>query len=963
MNAKEIIKQFRVASWKGQEELEVFILSLSQLTLGPRVLAGMLEVLCSKRYTGNERNHRMRATAFARLAERVEDRELFIPYIKALKVGDQRVRAMMTQLLPRVNNPREHLHLVNMLRSNEEDERQIAVRVLKQVGGKNVLDLLTAMVQEPTFPGRSEAMDVVMPIAGHHAISVLSEVIVTGNRRERIKALNYLGSEHYMLKAVDNALAAIRPCLKEDNDHVRAQAVRSYAVLCDEESFQEEIFPFLDSDSTNVVRAAISGLRRFSSPPVIAALDRKLRAGPNVVRMEVLDVLESIASNEVLPPLVEAISSRFPEVRNRAKDVLNALSKQDLVEMPRVVVWLLRSRDVNVRRMAVDLARKIKDPAGTLWPKVMNLLRDEDWWVRERVVDALVDLAGEQITPHMVAFLEDDNEVVRRFAVGVLQQLGDPRALGALVRTATDDSDWWTREKAIEAVALLRDERAIPYIVNILRQEPELRLACLDALLKMGAKDSVEHVAPLLNAEDPDIRLASLRFLERLECTEFNEQVGALRHDPHAKVAHKAQEMALRWGTLIQDGGMGTSAAAVSVLDRMLMQVDASSGDDLILSPDQRPYMKQMGKVVPLASVELTGEQVGALLQPILSMAQMEDLRARKDVDLSYDMPHQRLRFRVNIFNLKGGIGGVFRNIRTKLPDLQRLGLPKVVQGFGDMHYGLVLVGGPTGSGKSTTLAALIDYINRNHKRHVISLEDPIEVVHKSKQGLVNQREIGTHTHSFNMALRSTLRQDPDVILVGEMRDLDTISFAVAAADSGHLVFGTVHTASADTSIDRLINAFPPQEQDQARFSIAENLRAVLCQYLLKRADGAGRTVACEVMLNNDAVANLIRKGKTYQIPSVVATGRDQGMQSMDGELMRMYKEGIITLEEAFMKANSKKEFEEIMGDDGKKKEPGPGAGKPGPGPDAGPGVGPVAPPPEPDKPKINYGRPKRVGS
>ena len=865
----------------------------------------------------------------------------------------------MTKLIPKVNQPREHHHLADMLRSQDEETRQFAVRVLKQVGGKNVLDLLTAMVQEPTFAGRSEAMDVVMPIAGHHAIPVLGEVIVTGSIRERLKALTYLGNEHYMLKAVDNALEAIRPCLKEDNDHVRAQAVRSYAVLCDEDVFQEELFPFLDSDSLNVVRAAIAGLRRFKSPPIIAALDRKLRAGPNVVRMEVLDALEAIASDEVLPPLVEAISSRFPQVRNRARDVLNALSKQDLVEMPRVVVWLLRSHDVNVRRMAVDLARQIKDPAGTLWPKVMELLRDEDWWVRERVVDALVDLAGEQITPHMVAFLEDDNDVVRRFAVGVLQQLGDPRALGALVRTATDDPDWWTREKAIEAVALLRDERAVPYVVNIMRKEEELQLTCLDALLKMGAKDSVQYVAPLLESKDPDVRLASLRFMERMECTEFNNQVAALRTDEDAKVAHKAQEMVLRWGTLIQDSGTVTGNAAVSVLDRMLIQVDSSSGDDLILSPDQRPYMKQMGKVVPLSSTELTGEQVGALLQPILTMTQMESLRSRTDVDLSYDMPHQRLRFRVNIFNQRGGIGAVFRNIRTELPDLQRLGLPKVVHGFGDLNYGLVLVGGPTGSGKSTTLAALIDYINRNHKRHVISLEDPIEVVHHSKQGLVNQREIGTHTHSFNLALRSTLRQDPDVILVGEMRDLDTISFAVAAADSGHLVFGTVHTASADTSIDRLINAFPPQEQDQARFSIAENLRAVLCQYLVKRADGEGRAVACEVMLNNDAVANLIRKGKTYQIPSVVATARDQGMQSMDGELMRMYKDGVITLEEAFMKATSKKEFEDVMaGGDKKKGKQRAGGAQPGQAPPPSK----PEPPPEPDKPKINYGRPKRVG-
>ncbi len=958
MNIKEIHKQFKSAAWKSDEELEVFLLTVSRTTLGPRVLSAMLDVLTNKRAASNERAHRLRCTAFGKLAEKAdqpEHKELFLPYVKALKVNDPRLRSLLLNLIPLVNNPREHQYLCNLLRSQDEGIRQVAAKVMRKVGGKAVLEALGQMVQDPSFQGRIEAMDVVLPVAGHHGIDVLKEVIVSGSTRERIKALHYLGDEHYMLKAVANALEAIYPCLKDDNDRVRAQAVRSYGNLCDEETYFEEVSAFLDSDSPHVVRAAISGLRRFRSPPVIAALDRKLRAGPNIIRMEVLDTLEAIASNEALPPLVEAIASRHVEVRNRAKEVLAALSKQGLVEMPRVIVWLLRSRDVNVRRMAVDLARNIKDPAGELWPKVMNLLRDEDWWVRERVVDALVELAGEQLTPHMVGFLQDDNEVVRRFAVGVLQQLSDPRALGALIRSASEDPDWWTREKAIEAVALLRDERAVPYIVNIMRKEPEMQVVCIDALLKLGASDSAKYVARLLTSEDSDVRLSALRFLQRLELTDYNDQVTSLRKDPDARVAHKAREMLIRWGLTNVEGG--ADGAQASMLDRMLIQVASSKGDDLILASNQRPYMKQLGKVVPLSTTELTAEQVGALLHPILSVAQMEALRAREDVDLSYDLPHERLRFRVNVFNQKGGLGAVFRNIQTKLPQLQKLGLPNVVSSFGDALYGLVLVGGPTGSGKSTTLAALIDYINRNSKRHVISLEDPIEVVHHSKQGLVNQREVGTHTHSFKQALRSTLRQDPDVILVGEMRDLDTISFAVAAADSGHLVFGTVHTASADTSVDRLINAFPPAEQDQARASLAENLRAVMCQYLIKRADGGGRVVACEIMLNNDAIANLIRKGKTYQISSTVATARDQGMQAMDSELMRLYKEGIITLEDAYMKANSKKEFEELTDDKGKARKGQDPAAAPGPG---APAAG--APPQDPQRPKINYGRPDPAG-
>src|SRR5919202_2761667 len=265
-----------------------------------------------------------------------------------------------------------------------------------------------------------------------------------------------------------------------------------------------------------------------------------------------------------------------------------------------------------------------------------------------------------------------------------------------------------------------------------------------------------------------------------------------------------------------------------------------------------------------------------------------------------------------------GGLSGVSRRIKGQLPDIATLGLPKVVHSFPDLKNGLVLVGGPTGSGKSTTLAALIDSINRTASRHIISLEDPIEVVHRRKMSLVNQREVGTHTRTFAAALRSTLREDPNVILVGEMRDLPTIEFTVVAAETGHLVFGTVHTVSAATTVDRIVSAFPPGQQQQVRSTLADSLRAVICQYLMKEKNGPGRVLAVELLINNEAVGNLIRKGKAFQLPSVISTSREQGMQLMDSDLMRLTKEGKITAEDAYVKAISKKDFEPFVDEEEK---------------------------------------------
>jgi twitching motility protein PilT len=346
----------------------------------------------------------------------------------------------------------------------------------------------------------------------------------------------------------------------------------------------------------------------------------------------------------------------------------------------------------------------------------------------------------------------------------------------------------------------------------------------------------------------------------------------------------------------------------------MLIAVQQAQGDDLILLPGQTPYMKKHGKTIPLTETPLSLSQLQEIVKPLLNEQQLQDLQNLHDIDFSYTVKSEGIRFRTNLFASRTGISMVFRIIKGNIWKLEVLGLPPVVYTFGDFKDGLVLVGGPTGSGKSTTLAAIINYINRTSMRHIISIEDPIEVVHRSEMGLVNQREVGAHTPSFSHALRMTLREDPDVILVGEMRDLPTIQFAVTAAETGHLVFGTVHTVSADSSVDRLINAYPPEAQEQVRSMLADSLRAVLCQYLIRHKEKNEMVLACEIMLNNQAIANLIRKGKTFQIPSVISTSREQQMQMMDNSLMELFKQGKITAEDVYLKARNKADFEELVG-------------------------------------------------
>ena len=344
-------------------------------------------------------------------------------------------------------------------------------------------------------------------------------------------------------------------------------------------------------------------------------------------------------------------------------------------------------------------------------------------------------------------------------------------------------------------------------------------------------------------------------------------------------------------------------------IDALFKTLRDKKGSDLHLSPGNPPMMRAAGDLVPVSEERLTHEGNRALLYEMMSEAQRQQFEATFDVDFAYEVAELQSRFRANIFNGRLGISAVFRLIPTQILTVEQLGLPPAVLKFTQLKKGLVLVTGATGSGKSTTLAAMIDHINRTKKEHILTVEDPIEFVHKSQGCLINQREVHRHTKSFSAALRAALREDPDIILVGEMRDLETIELAITAAETGHLVFGTLHTSSAAKTVDRIINVFPTAQQEQIRAMLAESLRGVIAQQLLKSVDGK-RCAALEILSVSPAVSNLIREGKTFQIPSVIQTGKAEGMQLMDQALQALLAAKRVTMEEAAKFAANKTLFQ-----------------------------------------------------
>ena len=367
--------------------------------------------------------------------------------------------------------------------------------------------------------------------------------------------------------------------------------------------------------------------------------------------------------------------------------------------------------------------------------------------------------------------------------------------------------------------------------------------------------------------------------------------------------------------TSVRIGAEDTTEDA-AFLSNLLLHVLENNSSDLHLTVGAHPTVRQHGHLAPLADFPvLTPQLIQKTMYAIMSQKQRERFEEELELDFAYSIPG-RARFRVNLYKQRDAVGAAFRLIPHEIKKLEDLGVPPAVANFAMLPRGFVLVTGPTGSGKSTTLASVVDLANRNRRDHIMTVEDPIEFLHTHKGCLVNQREVGEDTWSFKNALKHVLRQDPDIILVGEMRDLETIEIALTAAETGHLVMATLHTQDAAQTVDRIIDVFPPSQQQQVRVMLSGALQGVVCQQLVTTADGKGRVVAAEVMVATPAIRNLIREGKTHQIYSALQAGAKHGMNTMDSSLADLVRKGTITYDAALEKCHHVEDFNRLCGRD-----------------------------------------------
>ncbi len=903
-------KAFRDATWASPEELRAFV--EGALPIGKRDVEAMLATLADPALDKASPHHKNRCSAFKGVVSAAPDPSYFAPIAGAMPTLDALALRAVAGLLPRLNDSEAHHPLCVALGCGNPEARQTARTLLEALGGPSALRALTELAKDPRYEGRLDAMAVMVPKARHRAVPLLAVVREYGRPGEQTEALRWLSDAEMMAGGLKDAARAVEGALDSRDPRIAELALRAFARVVDEGRFFEVVEPRVARD--DVLPAIVQAIAALRTQRAVSLLKTRLRRGPSALQIAALRALEEIAGEVggegVVPAFLDALAVDDAAVQRASADALTRLATRPDVDAARLFIALLRSPHEHVRRVATQLAGRIRAD-DALANAVFDEMRAEDWWSRERVLETLVELGLPRVGERLLGHLEDASPLVRRFAIFGLLRLRDPRALPALLKHAATDTDWWVREQATQAIAELGDARALPYLELLVRERWDLRVSALEALESMGAEQALLGFADLASDEDPAVALAMLEILGRLpngRRASLYVQACVEASDP--RIAKRARALLETWKLDSEQ----SSSANVGLRDRLLVTAARGGADDVMLGSARPPYQKRHGDVSPIAKAALSAAEVDAMLLPLLKPGQREALEARRDADLSYDVPGFDMRFRVNVFREAPGLAAVFRRIEQTIPALDTLGLPPVIQSFADFPNGLVLVGGPTGSGKSTTLAALVDYINAHHGRHIVTIEDPIEVLHRSKESIVNQREVGSHAASFAEALRATLRQDPDVILVGELRDQETIEIAVTAAETGRLVFATVHTTSAAAAIDRLVHAVPAKRQRLVRSMLAESLRAVLCQQLLHRKDDPKkRVLACEVMLKNDAIANLVRADKSFQIPSVILTHRAEGMQLMDGVLEELLRAGIIDVDEAHLKSVDKVAFGRML--------------------------------------------------
>ncbi len=640
------------------------------------------------------------------------------------------------------------------------------------------------------------------------------------------------------------------------------------------------------------------------------------RSGPREARETAITLLADQAAEASLDLLVDELPRASYAAKEHLIEALKQLSQGKDPSFADRLLPLMASGDAATRSAVLKILLGM-DNRPEIIKRFFLFSRTLAGWARDRALDSLREFGADLIEPTL-DLLEHPDEDVRAVALTVASSFDDPRIVPAMIERLHDD-DWWLRLTAADALGHIGDPRAVQPLIQAL-EDPEIRWAAVEALGRIGDPRALPALAHLLKDPAPEIRIEILLAMERFNHPQI---LTALRRiaatDPNRIVRARALEVAERVARrdhvempdaedLKSQALQATVSEGEPALHALLVATRNQHASDLHITAGSPPLVRMGSELMPLDQAPLTPVQTERMLRELLTPEQWKKLHEETQLDFCTYVPRAG-RYRGNGFRDRRGLNAVFRVIPEKPPTLTGLGLPGHLAEISSYHQGLVLICGPAGSGKSTTLTALVNLINETRYDHIITLEDPVEFVHPFKSCLINQREVGTHTKSFARALRAALREDPDVLVVGDLRDNETVSLALTAAETGHLVLATLDATTAPKAVERIISSFPAGRQPQVRASLADSLKVVIAQRLLPGREEHTLVACFEILKVTVSVISMIRDNKTHQLLSVMQTGRTHGMQTFDDALEDLLHRKLISPATAYLMARSKDAF------------------------------------------------------
>ena len=643
------------------------------------------------------------------------------------------------------------------------------------------------------------------------------------------------------------------------------------------------------------------------------------RDGDRAVADKALEVLATRAATAVVPLLIEQLPRATYTVQQAIADALRRLAAQRGPEFAEQILPLVASGQAATRSAVLKILVGMGNQHEVI-KRYVAFTRALPGFVRARAIDSLREFGDELIEP-MIELLADADDDTRAAAIGIASVFDDVRIVPSTI-PLLKDADWWIRIAAADTLGRLKDPRAVEPLIAALADE-DVRWTAVEALGRIGDPRALNALGKMLADPQPNVRIEVLEALKNFAHPQVPQVITKVASgDTDRNVRSHAlailDELAKDDAAKAQAAGVreqalrARSAQGEPRLHTFLVNTRNSGASDFHLTVGQPPVVRVAAELLRAQAEAFSPQDTESMLREILTDAQWETLQKLHQLDFCYTIP-QGGRYRGNVFVDHRGFHGVFRVIPDMPPTIQELGLPSHLAEIADYHQGLVLICGPSGSGKSTTLAALVNLFNETRHDHIITLEDPVEFVHPFKNCLINQREVGTHTQSFARALRAALREDPDVIVIGELRDNESISLALTAAETGHIVLGTLSSTSAPKAIDRILSSFPVDEQPQIRASLSESLKFVIAQRLLAAKTGRKRVACFEVLKGTTNVSSMIRDEKTYQLYSAMQVGRAAGNQTFDEALKDLVRREQISPETAYMAALKKEDFEPLV--------------------------------------------------